>query len=169
MLAVEATSRETLSGLRRTLGALRAAGPGQEDGPAPLHPAPGLADVERLAKETTAAGVRVEVRWQGQRRPLPPDIDLSAYRIIQESVTNVVRHAGTRSCQVSVDYREAEIAIEVADSGQGGRITPGTGYGLAGMRERVALLHGYFTAGPRPGGGFRVTARLPAPEVAETG
>jgi signal transduction histidine kinase len=169
MLAVEATGRETLAGLRRMLGALRAAGPGQEDGAAPLRPAPGLADVERLAAETTAAGVRVDVRWQGQRRPLPLDIDLSAYRIIQESVTNVVRHAGTRSCQVSVDYRDEEIAIEVAYSGQGGKITPGTGYGLAGMRERVALLHGHFTAGPQPGGGFRVSARLPVPEVAGCG
>jgi signal transduction histidine kinase len=169
MLAVEATGRETLAGLRRMLGVLRAAGPGQEDGAAPLHPAPGLADVERLAAETTAAGVRVDVRWQGQRRPLPLDIDLSAYRIIQESVTNVVRHAGTRSCQVSVDYRDEEIAIEVADSGQGGKITPGTGYGLAGMRERVALLHGHFTAGPQPGGGFRVSARLPVPEMAGSG
>jgi signal transduction histidine kinase len=169
MLAVEATGRETLAGLRRMLGALRAAGPGQEGGAAPLRPVPSLADVERLAADTTAAGVRVDVRWQGQRRPLPLDIDLSAYRIIQESVTNVVRHAGTRSCQVSVDYRDEEIAIEVADSGQGGPSTPGTGYGLAGMRERVALLHGHFTAGPQPGGGFQVSARLPVPEVAGSG
>lgn len=169
MLAVEATGRETLAGLRRMLGALRAAGPGQDDGAASLHPAPGLADIERLAAETTAAGVRVDVCWQGQRRPLPADIDLSAYRIIQESVTNVVRHAGTRSCRVSVDYREEEIAIEVADSGQGSQIAPGTGYGLVGMRERVALLHGHFAAGPQPGGGFRVNARLPLPEAAGPG
>jgi signal transduction histidine kinase len=169
MLAVEATGRETLAGLRRMLGALRVAEPEQGDGVARLRPIPGLADVERLAAETTAAGVRVDVRWQGQRRPLPLDIDLSAYRIIQESVTNVVRHAGTHSCQVSVDYRGEEIAIEVADSGQGDKKTPGTGYGLAGMRERVALLHGYFTAGPQPGGGFRVSARLPVPEVAGAG
>jgi signal transduction histidine kinase len=168
MLAVEAAGRETLAGLRRMVGVLRAAGQWADDEAARLHPAPGLADVERLAAETTAAGVCVDVRWQGQRRPLPPDIDLSAYRIIQESVTNVVRHAGTRSCQVSVEYREQEIAIEVADRGQGGN-PPGTGYGLAGMRERVAMLKGQFSAGPQSGGGFLVSARLPVPEAAGTG
>ncbi len=175
MLAVESTGRETLAGLRRMLGPLRAAAPGPggapglDGGAAGLHPAPGLADVERLAADTTAAGVRVNVRWCGQRRPLPPDIDLSAYRIIQESVTNVVRHAGTHSCQVSVEYRDQEIAIEVADSGQGCGKSPRAGYGLAGMRERVALLHGQFTAGPRSGGGFCVSARLPVPEGAGAG
>src|SRR5262249_25148912 len=143
--------------------------PGPDDGASPLQPVPGLADVDRLAADTTAAGVCVDVRWQGQRRPLPPDIDLSAYRIIQESVTNVVRHAGTRSCQVSLEYREQEIAIEVADRGQGGMSPPGTGYGLAGMRERAALLKGHFTAGPQSGGGFLVSARLPVPEAAGTG
>lgn len=163
MIAVETTGRETLSGLRRMLGALRQAEPGHRPHAAPLHPAPGLADVDALAAATTAAGVRVDVRWQGERRPLPPDIDLSAYRIIQESVTNVVRHAATRSCQVSIDYRDGELSIEVADSGQGHGDTAGAGYGLAGMRERVALLHGDFTAEPRPEGGFRVTARLPVP------
>jgi signal transduction histidine kinase len=164
---VEAASRETLSGLRRMLGALRQAeldGPGGAE--APLHPAPGLADVERLAATTTAAGVRVEVTWEGERRPLPPDIDLSAFRIIQESVTNVVRHAATAHCRVSVEQRESELSIEVVDGGRGGAgggQAPGAGYGLVGMRERVALLHGDFSAAPRPGGGFRVAARLPVP------
>lgn len=154
MIAVETTGRETLAGLRRMLGALREA--------SPLGPAAGLADVDRLAAATTAAGVRVDVRWHGERRPLPPDLDLSAYRIVQESVTNVVRHAATTSCVVSLDYREEELAIEVADRGRGGTAT-GAGYGLAGMRERVSLLHGHFTAGPGPDGGFLVTARLPVP------
>lgn len=160
MVAVETASRETLAGLRRMLGALREAQPE----PASSGPAPGLADVERLAAATTAAGVRVEVEWLGERRPLPVDIDLSAYRIIQESVTNVVRHAGTGSCQVSIDCRVEELAIEVLDSGQGRSASAaGTGYGLVGMRERVSLLHGDFSAEPRPEGGFRVTARLPLP------
>jgi signal transduction histidine kinase len=158
MIAVETTGRETLTGLRRMLGALR-----QAEQASPLHPLPGLADVDRLAAATTAAGVRVEVRWQGQRRPLPPEIDLSAFRIIQESVTNVVRHAGTRSCRVFIDHREEDLAIEVIDSGRGSDAMIDTGYGLAGMRERVALLHGDFTARPRPEGGFQVTARLPVP------
>jgi signal transduction histidine kinase len=157
MTAVETTGRETLSGLRRMLGALR------EADPAPLQPAPGLADVERLAAATTAAGVRVDVRWQGRPRPLPADLDLSAYRIVQESITNVVRHAGTTSCRVSVDYRDEDLAVEVTDGGCGGDIATTTGWGLAGMRERVSLLHGDFSAGPDPAGGFRVTARLPMP------
>lgn len=164
MLAVEKTGRETLSGLRRMLGALREAD--REVAPSPLRPAAGLADVERLAATTTAAGVRVEVWWQGRRRPLPADIDLAAFRIVQESVTNVVRHSGAGSCRVSVDYGEDELAIEVRDHGKGSAVH-GFGYGLAGMRERAALLHGEFTAGPRPGGGFQVAARLPLKTKAE--
>ncbi|MGN5632497.1 sensor histidine kinase [Streptomyces sp. AC154] len=167
MHAVETAGRETLSGLRRMLGALRqdvSAPEEPERKAAPLHPTEGLADVDRLARATTAAGVRVDVRWRGARRPLPPDIDLSAFRIIQESVTNVVRHAATGACRVSVEYGSEELAIEVADGGRGpGKVADG-GFGLIGMRERVALLHGEFTAAPRPEGGFRVTARLPVPE-----
>ncbi|MDV9178790.1 ATP-binding protein, partial [Streptomyces sp. W16] len=125
--------------------------------------AAGLGDIDRLAATTTAAGVRVEVRRRGEPRQLPPDIDLSAFRIVQESVTNVVRHAGTRACRVTVDYRDDELALEVTDDGRGHETGTGTGFGLAGMRERVALLHGEFTAAPRPEGGFRVAVRLPAP------
>ncbi|MFY1692303.1 sensor histidine kinase [Plantactinospora sp. WMMB782] len=161
MTAVETASRETLSELRRMLGGLRRADPGPVA--APLDPMPGLADLDRLAAATTAAGVRVDVRWGGQRRPLPTDIDLSAFRIIQESVTNVVRHSGTRSCQVFIDHRDEELSIEVVDNGHGRSGTTGTGYGIAGMRERVGLLHGDFSAAARPEGGFRVTARLPVP------
>jgi signal transduction histidine kinase len=160
---VEKASRETLAGLRRMLGALREADlvdGGRQDGPSQ---APGLADLDALASATTAAGVRVELHQVGDRRPLPPDVDLSAYRIVQESVTNVVRHAGIRSCRVTVEHREDELAIEVVDDGRGHGATADTGYGLVGMRERVGLLHGEFSAGPRPGGGFRVAARLPVP------
>ncbi|MEU6882116.1 sensor histidine kinase [Streptomyces sp. NPDC046712] len=160
MIAVEQASRETLSGLRRMLGALRQHE--QPDGSA-LKPAVGLADVEALAATTTAAGVRVDVLWRGERRPLPPDIDLSAFRIIQESVTNVVRHAAADSCRVTVDAQEDELLIEVVDDGRGEDPGARPGYGLVGMRERVALLHGEFSAAPRPEGGFRVTARLPVP------
>ncbi|MFJ6850376.1 sensor histidine kinase [Streptomyces sp. NPDC091271] len=166
MLTVEMAGRETLSGLRRMLGALRQADQdeeGQGHATAPLRPAVGLANVEQLAATTTAAGVRVEVRWQGRRRPLPADIDLAAFRIVQESVTNAVRHSGADSCQVRLDYRADELAVEVSDRGKGGGTSTDTGYGLIGMRERAALLHGDFTAGPRPGGGFLVAARLPVP------
>jgi signal transduction histidine kinase len=160
---VENASRETLSGLRRMLGALRRAEPGHAPEAPPLDPALGLADIDRLAERTTAAGVRIEVRWRGERRPLPPEIGMSAYRIVQEAVTNVVRHAGTRSCQVTVDCRDEELAIEVLDSGPGPGRAADTGYGLLGMRERVGLLHGELSAAPRPEGGFRVAARLPVP------
>ena len=182
LFEVENAGREALAGLRRMLGPLRQAeqghaGPAQAGAAAgdqaPLGPVPGLADVDRLAAATTAAGVRVDVRWQGERRPLPPDIDLAAYRIVQESVTNVVRHAGTRSCQVHITRDDEALSIEIADGGRGPSgpsgprgargATAGTGCGLAGMRERVALLHGEFSAEPGPEGGFLVTARLPLP------
>ncbi|MGW5432382.1 sensor histidine kinase [Streptomyces sp. NPDC004059] len=166
--AIENTSRQTLSGLRRTLVGLRQAEPhATTAGRARLAPSPGLSDVEGLAAATAEAGVRVEVRVSGERRPLPADVDLSAYRIVQEALTNVVRHAGTGRCTVALDYGDEELAVEVADDGRG---VPGDGmghgFGIVGMRERVALLHGRFSAGPRPGGGFRVVARLPLPEPA---
>jgi signal transduction histidine kinase len=161
--AIETTSRETLSGLRRMLGALRHAEPGREPEAAPLDPAPGLADLDRLVATAMDAGVRVDVRWRGQRRPLPPDIDLSAFRIIQEAVTNVVRHAGTDHCQVSIDHQDEELSVEITDDGRGG-VVAGTGFGIVGMRERVGLLHGDLSVGPRPEGGFGVVARLPVPE-----
>jgi signal transduction histidine kinase len=160
--AIETSSRETLSGLRRMLGALRRAEPGGRPGPAPLDPAPGLADLDRLASTTTDAGIRVDVQWRGQRLPVPADIDLSAYRIVQEAVANVVRHSGASHCRVLVDHRDEELVIEVTDDGRGEAVTDG-GYGIAGMRERAGMLGGHFTAGPRPGGGFRVAARLPLP------
>ncbi|GAA0942819.1 hypothetical protein GCM10009550_14280 [Actinocorallia libanotica] len=152
--AIEQASRETLAGLRRMLGALR------QGDPVETVPASGLADLERLAATTAAAGVHVDVRRSGRRDPLPAEIDLSAFRIVQEAVTNVVRHAGTGGCRVSIEHREDELAIEIVDSGRGGTGLGG-GHGIVGMRERVGLLHGDFTAGPRPEGGFRVAARLP--------
>ena len=165
LAAIEATSRETLSGLRRMMTGLRRAEPGSGPGQAPLDPAPGLADLDRLAAMTLEAGVQVDVEWLGSREPLPADIDLSAFRIIQEAVTNVVRHAGTDRCLVWIDQQDGYLSIEVTDSGRGGSAA-GTGYGITGMRERAALLGGDFSAGPRPGGGFRVAARLPVPALA---
>jgi signal transduction histidine kinase len=165
LAAIEATSRETLSGLRRMVTGLRRAEPGPGPGQAPLGLVPGLADIERLVVMTLDAGVQVDVDWRGSQEPLPADIDLSAFRIIQEAVTNVVRHAGTGQCRVSIDQQDGQLSIEVTDSGRGGSAA-GTGYGIAGMRERAALLGGEFSAGPRPGGGFRVTARLPVPAPA---
>ncbi|GGV48181.1 hypothetical protein GCM10010277_41320 [Streptomyces longisporoflavus] len=175
LTTIENTSRETLAGLRRTLVALRRpeAEAGSEPGPGvtstaaegaapPREPAPGLGDIDRLAAATRDAGVRAEIRRVGDGGPLPPDIDLAAFRILQEALTNVVRHAGTDTCRVTVERRDGELSLEVEDGGRGG-LPAGTGFGLVGMRERVALLHGRFTAGPRPEGGFRVAALLPLP------
>src|SRR5580700_1150265 len=158
LAAIEASSRETLSGLHRMVTGLRRA----EAEQAPPGPAPGLADIEQLAATTLDAGVRVDVEWRGSREPLPADIDLSAFRIIQEAVTNVARHAGADRCRVRIEQRDGQLSIEVTDSGRGGTAA-GTGYGITGMRERAALLGGDLSAGPRPGGGFRVAARLPVP------
>ncbi|MFI0965960.1 sensor histidine kinase [Streptomyces sp. NPDC021080] len=163
--AIEATSRDTLSGLRRTLVSLRQADRGATTPEqSPLAPSPGLADVERLAAATAGAGVRVDLRRSEEQRPVPADIDLSAYRIVQEALTNVVRHAGTGHCRVAIDYGDEELSVEVVDDGRGATGNgPAHGFGIIGMRERVGLLGGRLSAGPRPGGGFRVAARLPLP------
>ncbi|MEQ4303430.1 sensor histidine kinase [Plantactinospora sp. B6F1] len=161
---IETTSRETLAGLRRVLGGLRQ---GDSSDPAPRDPAPGLADLDGLLRATSEAGVRVELCRRGGPRPLPADIELSAYRIVQEAVTNVVRHARTARCRVILDYRADDLCVEVVDEGRGGPVAA-TGFGITGMRERVGLLHGDFEAGPVPGGGFRVAARLPLPETVPT-
>ncbi|MFJ9341853.1 sensor histidine kinase [Streptomyces sp. NPDC101733] len=167
LVAIEDTSREALSGLRRTLVALRRAQPDGDDGRAPTGPAPGLADLDALAESVTASGVPVEVRRTGGPLTLPPDIDLSAYRIVQEALTNVVRHAGEGvRAVVSVEFGPGQLTVEVLDDGRGTTARAGrTGFGLTGMYERVSLLHGRFSAGPRPGGGFRVAAELPLPEA----
>ncbi|KJS53762.1 histidine kinase [Streptomyces rubellomurinus subsp. indigoferus] len=173
LTGIETTSRETLLELQRILGALRRAEPDDAmPQAAPLAPAGSLADVPQLAERTADAGVRVQVTWRGERRPLPPEIELSAFRIVQESVTNVVRHSGARTCRVAVGYEPEGVTIEVVDDGDDGLGGPGrpkpstaaggSGFGLLGMRERVTLLSGQFSAGRRPEGGFRVAARLPA-------
>lgn len=160
--AIEATSRETLAGLRRMLVSLRQAEAGED--PPVTAPLSGLEAVDRLVDTMAQAGVEVDVRWRGRSRPLPPEVDLAAFRIVQESVTNVVRHAGAHRCEVRITYRDKELDIEVLDDGRGlvlGHRTGRSGYGISGMRERVALLNGRFSAGVRPEGGFRVAARLP--------
>jgi signal transduction histidine kinase len=245
--AIQATSREALDEMRRMLGALRQAdqqdaaaqtgaqagtpgrraGDGEADGSTPLFPAPGLADLDRLLSRTASAGVRVDVTRGGQPRDLPASIDLSAYRIVQEALTNVVKHARTSSCQVLIGYGRDELILEVTDNGAGlaelggtgishhrigvtgagpasgggtaldvrpvlgwsaaegiqgvidggsalggsalggstlgGSALGGSGHGIIGMRERVTLLGGDFSAGPRSGYGFQVIARIPLP------
>jgi signal transduction histidine kinase len=163
LVAVEATSRQALVEMRRLLGVLR-----QEDGArGSLAPAPGLAEVEALAAEVARAGVRVEVRIEGTPPDLPAGLDLSAYRIVQEALTNVVRHAGPATARVAVRHAPGRVEIEVVDDGRGaGPGDPGRGgHGIAGMRERAALYGGTLEAGPQPGGGFRVAATLPVEEA----
>jgi signal transduction histidine kinase len=150
--AIEATSRATLEELRRLLGVLR-----QDSEPqASLAPVPGLADLEGLLGEVAKAGLAVRLQVEGTPSPLPAGVDLSAYRIVQEALTNVVKHAGPAQAQVTIGYRDRDVTVEVTDDGRGG-----TGHGLVGMRERVAAFGGDLETGPRPGGGFRVAARLP--------
>jgi signal transduction histidine kinase len=147
---IEATSRESLTELRRLLGVLR------ED--ADLAPAPTLDALPELVERASMAGVEVEA-VVAERRDLPPPVELAAYRIVQEALTNVVKHAAPARCRVSVRVTAGVVAIEVADDGtrdSGGR----PGHGLVGMRERVALYDGEFAAGPAPSGGFTVTATL---------
>jgi signal transduction histidine kinase len=162
LVAIEATSRGALEELRRLLGVLR-----QEDEPqGDLAPVPGLADLDSLLAEVSKAGLAVKLRVNGTRPPVPAGVDLSAYRIVQEALTNVVKHAGPAHAQVTIGYRDQDVTVEVTDDGQGavtaaGDGRAGTGHGLIGMRERVQAFGGDLQTGPRPGGGFRVAARLP--------
>jgi signal transduction histidine kinase len=155
--AIERTGRDTLVEMRRLLGVLRDDGPDQRP---TLLPAAGLADVDALLTQTRQAGVDADLQITGHIRALPPGIDLSAYRIIQEALTNVIRHADTPNAQVVVDFGPADLTIEIVDNGRGGEPSTG-GHGLRGMRERVNLYSGRFTAGPRPNGGFGVAVSLP--------
>jgi signal transduction histidine kinase len=165
LAAIEVTSRQALTEMRRLLGVLR-----QEAEPVgSLVPAPGLAEVDALAAEVAKAGARVEVRIEGTRRELALGLDLSAYRIVQEALTNVVRHAGPATARVHIRYAPAAVDIEVTDDGRGGRAPGrGDGHGIVGMRERAALYGGSLEAGPLPGGGFRVAASLPVDERGPT-
>jgi signal transduction histidine kinase len=167
--AIQGTSRDALDEMRRMLGVLR-----QSDGDdpsaapeAPLRPADGLADLQRLFTRVGHAGVHVDLKVTGQPVDVPASVGLSAFRIIQEALTNVVKHAATPDCQVRLDYREQELNLEILDEGDAGPATGPGGHGLIGMRERVLLCGGEFSAGPRPERGFRVTATLPLAAVAE--
>ncbi|SCG47399.1 sensor histidine kinase [Micromonospora humi] len=157
LATIESTSRETLAGLRRTLGALRR----PDDATASLDPTPGLCDLDRLVEAAGDAGVRVTLAVDGEPGPLPTEVELAAYRIVQEALTNVVRHARVTECRVAVRHAPDGVRVEVVDDGRGGPVGD-QGHGIVGMRERAVLLGGRFEAGPRPAGGFRVAAVLPA-------
>ena len=167
LATIEATSRSALVELRRLLGVLR-----QGDDPvASLEPNPGMAEIGRLADQIRSAGVEVELKVEGEPGELPPGVDLSAFRIAQEGLTNVLKHGGGVA-RVLVRYSPGAVSVEIADDGRAGTDgapAEGTGHGLIGMRERVAVFGGQLTAGPVPGGGYRMTARLPYAAAARAG
>jgi signal transduction histidine kinase len=157
MEAVEHAGRQALDELRHLLGVLRPSADGGS-----LGPQPGLLDVPRLVDQFREAGLDVSLSVSGATTDLPARVDLSAYRIIQEALTNVLKHAGPGAqsdVRISIDV--STVAIEISDDGQAVTSLPGSGHGIMGMRERAVLLGGSLAAGPLPGGGFRVVARLP--------
>ncbi|MFF1787863.1 sensor histidine kinase [Kitasatospora sp. NPDC058243] len=154
LAAIQAVSRDAMVEMRGLLTVLRGA-----DG-AGLAPAPRLADLDRLVASSAEAGVRVELRVGGVVRELSDGVELSAFRIVQEALTNVVKHAHAAEARVAVEFEEEALVLEVSDAGRGGPVGVG-GHGLAGMAERVGLYEGRLEAGPLPGGGFRVRAVLP--------
>jgi signal transduction histidine kinase len=157
--AIKSASKEALEELRTMLTTLR-----RDDDAAPRSPAPGLDRLPELIELTRAAGLSVEAEVAGTARPLPAAVHLAAYRIIQESLTNVARHAGRARVTIRVTYDDADVHVEIDDDGKApsdGGSAIGTGSGITGMRERAAALGGDLSAGFRRGGGFRVSARLP--------
>jgi signal transduction histidine kinase len=163
MLAeLTATTSSALRELKAAVGLLRQAG----DQEAPLEPAPGLARLPALIGSLSAAGLDVTVTDQGTPRPLSPGVDLTAYRIVQEALTNVTKHADSKEARVELAYSHEWLTVTVTDRGGGPPCSPppaGSGYGLIGMRERAHSVGGHLRTGPRPGGGFQVTAELPLP------
>lgn len=154
--AIKEASSATLRDVRSVLGILR--GPGEE---APRSPTAGTAGVEELISRTAAAGISVASEVRGEPRPLPASVDLAVYRILQEALTNVARHAQPAAATVRLTFADDHVTLEVEDDGAGNGEVPPAGNGIAGMRERVAALGGDFSAGPRADSGFLVAARLP--------
>jgi signal transduction histidine kinase len=152
-------SADALREVRSALSALR--GDGEQP---PRAPTAGLDGLGELVSRASAAGVEVSLDVRGEQRPLPASIDLAAFRIVQESLTNVVRHAGATAATVKLTYGERELMVQVEDDGRGGAADNG-GSGIAGMRERATALGGRLDAGSGPGGGFRVSAHLPLGSV----
>ncbi|MEV5408665.1 sensor histidine kinase [Thermopolyspora sp. NPDC052614] len=160
LAVIEETGRGAVEELRRMLGLLR--GP-EVDG---LTPQPGLARLDDLVEQVRGAGLTVKVDIEGDPAPLPAGLDLSAYRIIQEALTNTLKHAGSTDATIKISYRPTELRLTITDAGPRGPAPLGLparpgGHGLIGMRERAALFKGTLTTGPRPGGGYTVQAALP--------
>jgi signal transduction histidine kinase len=165
---IEHSGRQALTEMRRLLGVLR-----EHDEEPALAPQPGLCELPALAESVRAAGLPVRLVVDGSGAPLPAAVDVSAYRIVQEALTNVLKHAGSAHAEVSIGYVDDTVTIEVTDDGPGLEAADPVwaeaaqgGRGLTGMRERVALFGGDLRAGPRPDGGFTVRARLPVGDAA---
>lgn len=153
--SIERTGEQALGEMRRLLGMLR-----DDDGQS-RAPQPSLERLETLADEMRAAGLPVELEVEGTPNGIPPGVDVSGYRIVQEALTNVLKHAGPTVAHVGVRFSPDAVAIDVVDDGRGAVTGPGTGNGLLGIKERVAVVGGEVDAGPRPDGGFAIHARLP--------
>jgi signal transduction histidine kinase len=156
LMTVEETGRQALSEMRRLLGIMRT----EEELPA-LAPQPGLGTLPALVEQVRQSGLPVELTVEGEPVKLPAGVDLSAFRIVQEALTNALKHAGPAHAWVAVRYVGDDVEIEVANDGRSQGENDGAGHGLVGMRERVALCGGELHSGPRPGGGFKISARLP--------
>ena len=152
---VEQTGRTALTDMRHLLDAMR-----EDDGDVGLAPQPGLDRLDGLLKEIVRAGLPVRLRITGERFPLPGGVDISAYRIVQEGLTNVLKHAQATEAEVVLNYAPDQLTIEVRDNGLGAGHSNGSGHGLVGIRERVRLYDGEMIAGTQPGGGFLLRARL---------
>jgi len=153
--AIEASGRAALGELRRMLGVVR------EAGDANYAPQPGIERIEELVADVRAAGLDVAVSIEGAPREVPAGIDLSVYRVVQEALTNTLKHARASRADVTLRYGARELGVEVRDDGAGGTNGAGGGHGLTGMRERVAIFGGSLDAGPAKQGGFEVVARFP--------
>jgi signal transduction histidine kinase len=163
MEAIGTTGRQALMEMRRMLGVLR------EDGEATLAPQPGVDQLTELVQQIRSAGLPIELTVAGAPGSLATGLELTIYRIVQEALTNVLKHAGpTANARVELDYGEHLIEVQVHDDGRGTTRSDGRGHGLVGMRERAAVYGGDVLAEPAPGGGFRVIARLPVKEGVKT-
>jgi signal transduction histidine kinase len=153
---IESTGQQALDEMRRLVGMLRS-----NDETLPLAPQPSLKELGTLVEQVRAAGLPVQLAVEGEPRDLPPGVDLSAYRIVQEALTNALKHAGPARARVVLRYRADDLELEISDDGPGIGVDSGSGYGLVGMRERVDVYGGEMQAGRQPGGGYALRVRLP--------
>ena len=156
LLVVEQTGREALAEMRRMVGVLRR----PEEAPA-LAPQPSLEQIQKLVEQTREAGLPVELRIEGEPAQLPAGVDLTAYRLVQEGLTNAVKHARAQHAEVVLQYADGQVEVSVSDDGRGDGGGDSGGHGLLGLRERVAVYGGELDAGPLAGGGYRLRATLP--------